>query len=34
MRFTDFTVQSIDGISVDLADYEGTIALVVNVASR
>jgi len=32
--FYDFTVASITGESVDLSDYEGVLALVVNVASR
>ncbi|MFT4974719.1 MAG: hypothetical protein ACI8S6_000602, partial [Myxococcota bacterium] len=34
MSFHDHTVQSITGDQVDLSDYEGTVCLVVNVASR
>lgn len=30
----DFHMTSITGDDVDLADYEGTVCLVVNVASR
>lgn len=32
--FYDFTAQSITGEQVKLSDYEGVVALVVNVASR
>jgi len=34
MRFHDHTVTAITGEAVALSDYEGTLALVVNVASR
>lgn len=30
----DFTMTSIRGDEIDLADYDGTVCLVVNVASR
>lgn len=30
----DFTMTSITGDDVDLSDYDGTVCLVVNVASR
>ncbi len=33
MRFHDITMTSITGEQVDFSDYEGTLVLVVNVAS-